>query len=571
MKKALITILSIIMLLTTSIGLMGCLNNENNETTEIPEISSEINDFYYVASANGYVVTGVKNENKKDLIVPEGVISIHDEAFKNCHTFTSIVLPSSLKEIGLNAFRNCINLKEVIFAENSTLTTISDFAFSECKSLTQIFIPKSVKTMGAIVFENSSVAIIKAEIQSTDKPLTWHESWNLYNNPIIWDCNNNKVANNGNQYVVNDGIIYSISNNQARVVKQGYNLEIANIANSIMVNGINVPVIAINDGAFENCEGLLELYIPKSVYVIGSNVIMGARAVVCYIESNVAPAGSQINQNWNKNANYGTGYDLENTAPLVLDYKNNTSKIASDGKVYIHKDKLLYCLNLSKGEATITIQSFALKEASFVDYVEYNGKNYPVTSTEKSVFHGSLNLEKITLPNTLKSIDWYFLYGAKNVKELFIPKSVESIQKCTFGFMTRLESIVFEKGSKIKNIPTDSMRGLVAVETLVLPDSLESISDSAIEISALTYVVFPETLTSLGVKSLTATKRIDICFTTTELSFTEAQLKSAFNITSGALDQSIYNVLLYRDTKPSVDAYKYWRYVNGVPKSWNKN
>ena len=65
------------------------------------------------------------------------------------------VVPSDVRHIGSDAFSNCINLRNVIFGENSQLTEICDRAFENCSKLTAIDIPKTVRTIGSNdVFKN---------------------------------------------------------------------------------------------------------------------------------------------------------------------------------------------------------------------------------------------------------------------------------------------------------------------------------------------------------------------------------------------------------------------------------
>ncbi len=49
----------------------------------------------------------------KDLVIPDGVTSIKDDAFKNCESITSVTIPSSVTSIGAGAFNYCNILQEV--------------------------------------------------------------------------------------------------------------------------------------------------------------------------------------------------------------------------------------------------------------------------------------------------------------------------------------------------------------------------------------------------------------------------------------------------------------------------
>ena len=63
----------------------------------------------------------------------------------------SIVLPKGLKEIGYQAFSNCIHLRDIKLPES--LITIANHSFSHCTSLSNIIIPDSVTSIGNNAFE----------------------------------------------------------------------------------------------------------------------------------------------------------------------------------------------------------------------------------------------------------------------------------------------------------------------------------------------------------------------------------------------------------------------------------
>ena len=55
----------------------------------------------------------VNGEKIRSLIIPEGVTSICDRAFKNCISIESVTIPESVSVIGSDAFSNCNNLRDV--------------------------------------------------------------------------------------------------------------------------------------------------------------------------------------------------------------------------------------------------------------------------------------------------------------------------------------------------------------------------------------------------------------------------------------------------------------------------
>ena len=84
------------------------------------------------------------------ITIPEGVVSIGDNAFENS-TITTVNIPSSLKRIGMRAFSYCSNLKTIQLP--SELESIGSRAFSHCGALTSIVIPNSVNNIGDNAFD----------------------------------------------------------------------------------------------------------------------------------------------------------------------------------------------------------------------------------------------------------------------------------------------------------------------------------------------------------------------------------------------------------------------------------
>lgn len=79
------------------------------------------------------------------LILPEGVTSIGANAFESSN-IQSINIPASVTSIGSRAFY-ASRLSEILFADNSSLTTICDYAFASCRWLREFEMPNSVTTL----------------------------------------------------------------------------------------------------------------------------------------------------------------------------------------------------------------------------------------------------------------------------------------------------------------------------------------------------------------------------------------------------------------------------------------
>ena len=84
------------------------------------------------------------------IIVPNGVKKIAKGAFYNIRTVKEIVLPDTLEEIGEDAFRECPRLRTINLPAG--LKKIEEDAFAENDSLTEIIVPEGVVSIGKGAF-----------------------------------------------------------------------------------------------------------------------------------------------------------------------------------------------------------------------------------------------------------------------------------------------------------------------------------------------------------------------------------------------------------------------------------
>jgi hypothetical protein len=115
--------------------------------------------------------------NVTEVVIPENVITIGQQAFAGCRSMTKITLPDTLASIGQtafvscdalasikiptlvttiesNTFEQCLNLASVALPSN--LTRINSGAFFYCPKLTTISIPRLVTTIEVSAFFNCS-------------------------------------------------------------------------------------------------------------------------------------------------------------------------------------------------------------------------------------------------------------------------------------------------------------------------------------------------------------------------------------------------------------------------------
>jgi len=112
----------------------------------------------YTVQVYGY------NDSSKSVVIPETVTynsniyivkEIGIEAFKDCTTLESVVMPDSITSTWYDVFRGCTSLKEVQLS--NSLKLLQYGIFGDCTALQSVTIPESIKTIDMRAFENCTL------------------------------------------------------------------------------------------------------------------------------------------------------------------------------------------------------------------------------------------------------------------------------------------------------------------------------------------------------------------------------------------------------------------------------
>ncbi|MBO7594785.1 MAG: leucine-rich repeat domain-containing protein [Salinivirgaceae bacterium] len=175
--------------------------------------------------------------DEKEVIIPNTVTSIRDDAFAGCRNLTSVTIPESVTKIGGYAFSDCSGLTSL--AIPNSVTSIGEKAFMDCSGLTSVSIPNSVKTIGNCAFWGC-VSLTTVTIPESVTSFGWG---------AFWDCV-------GLTSVTIPESVTSIGDYTFRSCKSLISVTIPN------------SVTTIGPEAFEDCVGLTSVTIPESVVTI---------------------------------------------------------------------------------------------------------------------------------------------------------------------------------------------------------------------------------------------------------------------------------------------------------------
>ena len=210
-------------------------------------------NFIYERRGNTYVIIGAKN-NSGVLVIPQTyngmrVTEIAAYAFAGCTEITGVVIPETVKTVGIGAFMNCTGLSSLTVSEG--VEVIGTRAF-ENTAITELVIPDSTLAIGLGAFKGCE------KLESLTVPFVgaYRNDSNNYFGYIFGAPS--YVANA--EYVPASLKTVILSDNVTRVPAYSFwNCE--NIENVVIGNGVT----NIGISAFSGCKKLRTVYIPATV------------------------------------------------------------------------------------------------------------------------------------------------------------------------------------------------------------------------------------------------------------------------------------------------------------------
>ncbi len=210
----------------------------------------------------------------KSITVPEGVVSIGDNAFLGC-SLEHITLPTTLTHIGESAFNEVLTEGDgVDLSVLASLETIEDYAFANCTAVDEVVLSASVKDVGQGAFYRT--AAMEAFVGDyRDKNSDTAEFWISGDGVLLLAA----IPSGATEISVPDGVKViagsalagwdsSVLYNSNEGIADKY---LYNAWNLDRVEKITLPegLVNICDGAFRKASSLKSINIPDSVERIG--------------------------------------------------------------------------------------------------------------------------------------------------------------------------------------------------------------------------------------------------------------------------------------------------------------
>lgn len=309
----------------------GALN-----TVIIPDLSSWSMINFGDNNANPLTTTKtlkINNEEIRDLVIPDDVTYIGDNAFRGCTNITSVTMGENVTKIGTSAFYGCKNCASITIGEN--VTSIGSWAFYGCSAMTSLTsLPRKVPSTTSNSFDSAikDQAILyvpSAAFEAYSSKTPWSDFYDIValNFPkhqlayYVDDALYKSFTLEEGEYITPepapekegytfsgwseipermpkhdvtvtgsftltsekfalDGIQYTlwVKEKTAEIVgfdvTDGFTGQVS-IPSTVTKDGTSFDVTRIGDFAFSKCENLTSVTIPESISFIGASAFSG--------------------------------------------------------------------------------------------------------------------------------------------------------------------------------------------------------------------------------------------------------------------------------------------------------
>lgn len=444
----------------------------------------------------------IENLDVPDIVFHDGieyiVTEIGDDAFCYSEYLKSVVIPNTVKKIGIRSFASCINLETVDLGEGVTST--STYSFIGCIKLKSLEIPSSLTYIGSLSFGNCS------SLDSICLPNVTKVCFNAFSGcsglkslvigngvkeietNAFSSCSNlkNLYVDDCDERIIIDGSAFSGCPIKNLYLGRNWNLWSSHLHNLEHLT-IGEPVTAINSGAFSsctlleevvisnrvkeiqnyafhNCTGLKKVVLGDSVQNIGIEAFHGCTNLSTLVFNNqLIDIGEQAFKDCTSLGNLtfpnslkSIGrYAFANTLWTKLIIPNTLNSI---GCCAFENCTSLQSVIIEDGSDYLSLNSKTVSGDYASPFIScpvnsvYMGRNichgdqYYFSSYNDSPFCAMETLTKLKLGNQVTVIHPYTFAGCTGLKSVVIPDNVQSIRNAAFGGCTGLELIYLGTG-----------------------------------------------------------------------------------------------------------------------------
>ena len=298
-------------------------------------------------------------------------------------------------------------------------------------------------------------------------------------------CGEGETASENNSVVVDSqGIAYRLNSDETGYIVAGVSsYKLSKIVIPEKIKG--KPVVAIQNGAFEYNSFITEFSIPSTVVSIGDNAFSSCAIlgkVTFKADSTLNSIGDYAFSNCKNLAWVSLPESLVTIGDGVFEASSSLGSMTIPASVENIGDRVFYdCKKLARVIFANGSPLTALGDEAFVGCISLTSVTLPkdLTEVSDSAFFGCSSITNINLPDTVVTVGDYAFYGCAAIVDFTIPEAVEAIGASAFNNCQRLQSVVFEGDSNLKEVGAHAFENCLRLSQVVIPDALEIIGNRA--------------------------------------------------------------------------------------------
>ncbi|MBE6555160.1 MAG: leucine-rich repeat domain-containing protein [Ruminococcaceae bacterium] len=439
--------------------------------------------YYREVKEGGIAVAGLRNEEVKNITVPESVgdrqiVLVDTAAFKG-DDIVDIVLPGGVTKIKSSAFAGCEQLKYVLQdASLGGVTEVGRSAFRDCTSLQTVDFSSQLRLIGDRAFEECKsfldVSLDSAEVIGKKSFFNCKGFRQIVIQPVTQEIGKNAF---GGCTSITDITLPFIGKNRALADKQSLNYIIdcdSHTGGSTFTVTIT-DISFIHGAAFNDCESVGEIRLPEYITEIEEGAFDGAKNLRAV---NIPNAVTVLNKH------------------LFKDCRSLTTITGGTGITTIGEGVFSGCsalVSVNFPSLTVIGKEAFLNCGSLLEI----GEHTRLSRVEEAAFAGCASLSSMDLSScSSDGIGEAVFRNCGMLSTVLLPAGMQTIPAALFDGCHFLNDFTFDPATTA--IGDEAFRG-TGLRTLSLHEGLTSIGDSAFEsCTGIGILLLPESLTHVG-------------------------------------------------------------------------
>lgn len=428
--------------------------------TNLTVISNEADPaelFTWRISRGEVTITGYKGgKSVTSVTVPAQingypVTAIDDYVFSSSRYLTSIILPSTLENVGSYAFAYCSRLQSVTMP--SSVQSLGRYAFYYCSSLAGSIdlVDTEIPSNAFTGCKNLSVFAYTENEDGTLSLSRYYGSQSSVTVPAL-------VGSRRVTAIGREAFSYRTSLKQVSLPRDITSIGQSAFYYCTALKSIALPygVTTIGPSAFYNCTALAEASLPGSVVSLGSLAFSNCKV----LSGSYAFIDADIHASAFNGCSGVNVWCFERTGGIGV--------------------QLISCVSTAS-------------ELSIPAYVE----DYVVTGMGAQALYGCKNVQTVILPDTFTSIGDQAFYRCTTLKHVSIPSGVTSVGAGAFYGCTSLESVTIPAG--VNNVGERAFYNCTALTSVTIASGATELSAYAFAgCTALESVTMPGNGSNVG-------------------------------------------------------------------------